>query len=120
MEGCGVGDCFQRLIHLEILGEKSVSIDIKTAPLKIQEEDGSPSGFPITLKVPNSSLTDNGDGTFSLTLTGFLSGAYLKLDASNDPLTGELRIEPASGTSALDCQKAIKLKAGERFYLDGG
>jgi len=39
-------------------------------PLKIQEEDGSPAGFPHTLKVTNGDLTDNGDGTFSLDTAG--------------------------------------------------
>lgn len=34
--------------------------------LVIQEEDGSPSGTFDTLKVPNATLTDNGDGSASL------------------------------------------------------
>ena len=33
---------------------------------KIEEEDGSPTGRPAKIKVTNDSLTDNGDGTFSL------------------------------------------------------
>lgn len=32
----------------------------------VEEEDGSPTGMPSTLKVTNGDLTDNGDGTFSL------------------------------------------------------
>src|SRR3990167_7930449 len=34
----------------------------------ISEEDGSPSQFPWKLKVPNGALTDNGDGTASLSM----------------------------------------------------
>jgi hypothetical protein len=39
-------------------------------PLVIEEEDGSPTGTPVTLKVTNGTLTDNGDGTFSLAIGG--------------------------------------------------
>lgn len=38
--------------------------------LRIKEEDGSPSKTPHTLKVTNGTLTDNGDGTVSLTTGG--------------------------------------------------
>lgn len=38
--------------------------------LLIQEVDGTPSGRPGTLKVSNGTLTDNGDGSFSLTTGG--------------------------------------------------
>src|SRR3990167_2682989 len=43
------------------------------ARLAIQEEDGSPKLRPVTLKVTNGTLTDNGDGSVSL-LTGGGSG----------------------------------------------
>lgn len=46
---------------------------IITPPLAIEEEDGSPSGYPTTLKVTNGSLTDNGDGSFSLSVSSTLS-----------------------------------------------
>lgn len=54
---------------------------ITRAPLKIQEEDGSPSGFPRTLKFANGNVTDNGDGTFSIAGGGGLSFA----SATSDP-----------------------------------
>lgn len=41
---------------------------VSKAPLKIQEIDGSPVGFPRVLKVTNGTLTDNGDGSFTLTI----------------------------------------------------
>ena len=44
---------------------------------------------------------------------------YLRLDCSNDPLTGQLTITPSSGGIALKANKAIEIKAGERLYLDG-
>lgn len=96
-----------------------MTIQVTRPPLKIQEEDGAPAGFPHTLKVTNATLTDNGDGTFSLAISAGLDTIYLKLDASNDPLTGELTITPASGTTALTANKAIVLKAGEKLYFDG-
>lgn len=36
-------------------------------PLKVQEEDGSPVGYPRTLKFSNGSVTNNGDGSYSIT-----------------------------------------------------
>lgn len=39
-------------------------------PLTIQEEDGSPTGQPYAIKFSNGTVTDNGDGTFSVTNTG--------------------------------------------------
>lgn len=39
-------------------------------PLRIEEEDGSPSVVPVTIKVSNDSLTDNGDGTVSVNVSG--------------------------------------------------
>ena len=44
---------------------------------------------------------------------------YLKLDTSNDPLTGELVITPASGTNALKANKDITLKSGQKLIFDG-
>jgi len=44
---------------------------------------------------------------------------YLMLDTSNDPLTGELVITPASGTSALRANKDIILKSGQKLIFDG-
>lgn len=38
--------------------------------LNIREEDGTPSTFPYQLKVTNGTLTDNGDGTVSLSTGG--------------------------------------------------
>ena len=48
-----------------------------------------------------------------------LSGNFLMLDTSNDPLTGELVIDPASGDTALDVKKGISLKAGQKLIVDG-
>lgn len=52
-------------------------------------------------------------------MTAEEAAAYLKLDASNDPLTGELVITPASGTNALKANKDITLKAGQKLIFDG-
>lgn len=38
--------------------------------LTIQEIDGTPSATPHTLKVTNGTLTDNGDGSVTLTIAG--------------------------------------------------
>jgi len=44
---------------------------------------------------------------------------YLKLDTSNDPLTGELVITPAAGTEALRANADIVLKSGSKLIFDG-
>ncbi len=38
--------------------------------LVIQEADGTPSGTPSILNMPNGSLTDNGDGSFTYAASG--------------------------------------------------
>lgn len=50
---------------------------------------------------------------------GSIAGTFLRLDTSNDPLTGELYIAPSSGTSALRVTKAVIIKDGEKLYFDG-
>ena len=64
----------------ELQGE----IDNIPPPLVIEEEDGVPTGSPDTLKVPNGSLTDNGDGSFSLAI----SGAALTVEEEDGTPTG--------------------------------
>ena len=45
------------------------------SPLEITEEDGNPSTFPYQVKFSNGSVTDNGDGTVSVsTSSGTISG----------------------------------------------
>lgn len=48
-----------------------------------------------------------------------LLALYLKLTTSNDPLTGELVITPASGTNALKANKDITIAAGRKLIFDG-
>ena len=68
----------------------------------VQEEDGSPSAAGCqTVKVSNASLTDNGDGTFSLTTGGGTSGwtddgTEVRLDTSTD----DVEIGSAAGLSS--------------------
>ncbi len=50
-------------------------------PSVLEEEDGDPSGRPRTIKVTNGSLTDNGDGSFSIGL-GAGSGDNVTINAS--------------------------------------
>ena len=54
-----------------------------TKRTQIEEADTSPSGYPYKLIFPNSSLTDNGDGTTTIDFIAPLASTYLKLDASN-------------------------------------
>ena len=45
--------------------------------LTIQDVDGTPSGTPDTLKFTNGTVTDNGDGSFTVTIA---SGASVTED----------------------------------------
>lgn len=45
-------------------------------PLRVQEEDNSPAGYPVTIKLTDGSLTDNGDGSFSIELSSIASGIF--------------------------------------------
>lgn len=38
---------------------------------------------------------------------------------AGDTMTGELIIDPVAGTTALDCQKDITLKSGQKLIYDG-
>jgi len=59
------------------------------------------------IKLDNSITLSSGDAR------------YLKLDTSNDPLTGELVITPSTGTTALRANSDIVLKSGQKLIFDG-
>lgn len=56
---------------------------INPARLNISDEDGVPSLYPWQLRVTNGSLTDNGDGTASLSTAGGSAGATGSITAAN-------------------------------------
>ena len=58
------------ILFLIFLPVNSFAQPISHGSLEIAEEDGDPSTFPATLKVTNGTLTDNGDGTASLSISG--------------------------------------------------
>ncbi len=60
--------------------------------LNIAEEDLSPSTFPYQLRVTNGTLTDNGDGTVSLSIGGSFApiGATYLTSTANGTLTNEV------------------------------
>jgi hypothetical protein len=55
--------------------------DLDTA-LTIREVDGAPSGTPTTLKFPNGTLTDNGDGSYTYTAAAGSSITIQELDGT--------------------------------------
>lgn len=79
--------------------------------LTIQEVDGSPTGSVSTLKVTNGTLTDNGGGIFTLTITsgtGDVVGPSSAVDdnlAIFDTATGKLIAD--SGISYNEIQSAF-------------
>ena len=76
-----------------------MGIEITHGRLIIEESDGNPSGSPYKLIVDNSTLTDNGDGTFSLD-TGGGGGSYTVTSKSSNysmSNANELVLVSASG-----------------------
>lgn len=94
-------------------------------PLNIKELDGSPSVYPIAIKLPNGSLTDNGDATVTLDFssvyvpytgaTGDVDlGAY-DLTATDLTLQG-IQIIDVTNAEALLVRK--NADAGDVFTVD--
>ena len=71
--------------------------DGPSAPLNIAEEDGSPTTWPYKLKVTNGTLTDNGDGTASLSIGG--GGAPTDANYLVGTANGSLSAEIVVGTT---------------------
>ena len=103
-------------IVLVILMVLAISVGVADAGFfsapgtQVQEEDGSPDVRALTLKVTNGSLTDNGDGTASITTSGGSSewtdaGNYLiPSDANEDvQIDGDLTVaKQLTVTTVLD------------------
>jgi len=43
---------------------------------------------------------------------------YLKLDATNDPVTGKLTVTPATEESAIVANNNVEIMAGKKIYFD--
>lgn len=87
--------------------------------LTIQDVDGSPKGTPHTLKFTNGTVTDNGDGSFTVTITppgvgsGDVVGPTSAVDdnlAIFDGTTGRLIAD--SGISYNEIQSAYYRSLG--------
>lgn len=109
-----------------------------SSKLNIEETDGSPSTFPYKLKVTNGSLTDNGDGTATLSVTGGVGGGgagviggtgdvydslYISVPSSNTFSTSSnIKIFPSSVTvlGALPILSTSTLQDGATFFVSSG
>lgn len=89
-----------------------MNVYFPTNPLCVAELDGNPTTYPYKIIVPNSCLTDNGDGTVTISLATILA-AYLKLDQTTpETVTNGA---PTFNGGATD---AIKITAGKRLVFD--
>jgi len=99
--------------------------------LKVQEEDGAPATYPVILKFPNGTLTDNGDGSISLaTGAGGLSnvvedttpqlGGDLDLNGFNLDFPTTPNISDVIDDDTMATASAIKLATSEsiKAYVD--
>lgn len=98
---------FLAIIFLVGIGIPAQAFDnLDGSSIIIEESDGSPTGTPGTLKVTNGSLTDNGDGTFTLSLSAG-SGDNVSVDGSPvvDPdlvSTGDIDVTDTANTVTFD------------------
>lgn len=84
----------------------------KRPPLKIQEVDGSPSGYPNAVKFPNGTLTDNGDGTYTFTPIG-TGGAIAVEEVDGSPAdAAATKIIFPNGTLAIVAHEATYTPSG--------
>jgi len=92
---------------------------ITKSRLNIVEEDGSPSTFPYKLKVTNGTLTDNGDGTTSLS-AGSGSGASTALDNLASVAINTSLISDTDSTDDLGSSSKYWANAYvDKIYLNG-
>jgi len=101
---------------------------LKSFVLNIEELDGIPSVFPYKLKVPNTSLDDNGDGTATLDFAAgiggaFTSGSILFSDGTTvaednanlfwDDTANELKALNLTGTGLLNWDGAVTINSSQ-------
>ncbi|OHD24409.1 MAG: hypothetical protein A2Y38_03225 [Spirochaetes bacterium GWB1_59_5] len=73
-----------------------LSADVQAGTvLTVRDEDGTPTGTPSTLKFPNGSVTDNEDGSFSISTGG--SGTVTSVSSAN----ADISVANGSTTPAL-------------------
>lgn len=86
---------------------------IKRGRIEITELDGNPAAFPYKIKFPNTSITDNGDGTISISFagiyllaTGVTIGATSQAQAfTNGVITGKI-YPSVDSTTGVQINKA--------------
>ena len=81
-----------------------LSADVQGSALTIKEVDGSPTGSPSVLKVSNGSLTDNGDGSFTLNTSGTGSVSTVSVVSANG-LAGT--VANATSTPAITLSTSV-------------
>lgn len=75
-------------------------VNIHRAMPQLEEEDGSPTGWFWKWLFPNGSVTDNTDGTASISFENPLNSVYLRQDGTR-AMTGPLKLHSNStGTQA--------------------
>ena len=84
------------------------------AALTIEEEDGSPTGTPGTLKFTNGTVTDNGDGSFSVAIPSPTGGTLIIEEEDGSP-TGAfdtLKVPNGSLTDNGDGSASLAIAGG--------
>jgi len=85
--------------------------------IKIEEEDGAPTGRPRTLKMPNGSLVDNGDNTWSHKFNLANDAWFTATDYSG---AGVVNILKANSDDEIELGAALNVGGVLRLPEDGG
>lgn len=96
---------FLTIIFLVGIGIPAQAFDnLDGSSIIIEESDGTPSGTPGTLKVTNGSLTDNGDGTFTLSLS---AGSGDNISVNSSPVVDPDFVSTGSEVNFIDTSNTI-------------
>lgn len=85
-------------------------------PLNITEEDGSPSVYPYKLKFTNATVTDGGDGTASISVTGAggdIEGVTAGTGLVGGGTTGTVTLDVGDGVGITISSDGVALNATE-------
>lgn len=103
-----------------ILSGQSLQQMVGGYVLTVEEEDGSPRGQPTRLKFPNGTVTDNNDGTYSVSGISSFVTAYRAITANRTLDSTDHLINCTSGTFTVTLPTAVGIQGREYIIKNSG
>lgn len=88
--------------------------------LTVEEEDGTPRGQPTRLKFPNGTVTNNNDGTYSVSGISSYVSAYRAITANRTLDSSDHLVNCTSGTFTVTLPTAIGIQGREYIIKNSG